>query len=47
LRQRAEQFDATPFRKRREGAMRGTTDEIDLAIAQCRVGAIDREDQFG
>ena len=43
----AEQSDAAPFGEGGERAMRGAADEIDLAVAQCRVGAIDREDQLG
>ena len=47
LRQRAEQLDAAPFRERRQRAMRRAADEIDLAVAQRLIGAVDRKDQLG
>ena len=47
LRQRAEQLDAAPFGKGRQRAVRRAADEIDRAVAQRLVGAVDREDQLG
>ena len=46
LRLRADQFDAPEIGKRRQRRVRRTADEIDRAVAQRRVGFIDRENQF-
>ena len=47
LRQRAEQFGAPPLGKGGRHGMRRARDEIDLPVAQRRVGAVDRVDQLG
>ena len=47
LRQRAEQLDALPLGKAGERAVRGAGDEIDLAVAQRLIAAVDRKDQLG
>ena len=46
LRQRAEELDALPFRKRRRRRMRRAADEIGLAVAQRLVAFADRIDQL-
>ena len=46
LRLRAEELHALPFGKRRQRRMRRAADEIDRAVAQGRIGLVDREDQL-
>ena len=46
LRLRAEELDALPLRKGGECRMRRSADQIDRAVAQRRIGLVDREDQL-
>ena len=46
LRLRADKLHAAKIGKRRQRRMRRAADEIDRAVAQCRVGAIDRENEL-
>ena len=46
LRQRAEEFDAVPFRKGRRRRMRRAADEVGLAVPQRLVAFADRIDQL-
>src|SRR4029450_10495927 len=46
LRLGAEQLDAPPLRKSRKCRMGRATDEVDGAVAQCRIGLVDRKNQL-
>ena len=46
LRLGTEQLDAPPLRKGRQRRMGRAADEVDGAVAQCRIGLVDRENQL-